>query len=253
MATSLASMLGGAARLILPRGVRRKLTRLTRYPPVGSVEFGDLGRTSPISREWGFDRGKPVDRFFIEGFMTVHSADIRGRVLEVADNEYTRRFGGDNVTVSDILHDSPGSPRATVVADLAVGDPIPSDTYDCVICTQTLHLIYDVEAAIATLHRILKPGGTLLATLPVITQISRIDMERNGDFWRFTSAAARRLFEEGFPGGEIEVGAHGNVVAAVAFLQGIASEELDQEQLHHCDPDYEVLITIRAVKSQAAP
>jgi SAM-dependent methyltransferase len=160
-------------------------------------------------------------------------------------------FGADEVTQSDILHDVEGSPRANVVADLAAGDPIPSDAYDCVICTQTLQLIYDVRAAIRTLHRILKPGGVLLATVPTITQISGTDMERTGDYWRFTSAAAGRLFDDEFAG-SVEIGRHGNVLAATAFLQGIATEELSQKELDHFIPEYEVLITIRAVKARAA-
>ncbi len=252
MGLSLSGVLTGVARRLLPRSTRRKLARLTVDPPVGAIDFGSLGHTSPISREWGFDRGTPIDRYYIARFLGEHSQDVRGRVLEVAGNDYTLRFGGQRVSVSDILHDAPGSPRATVVADLARGDAIPSDQYDCVICTQTLHLIFDVKAALETLRRILRPGGVLLASVPVITQISRVDMDRTGDFWRFTSAAVRRLFEECFPDGDVEISAHGNVAAAVAFLHGIASEELEASQLDELDPDYETLITVRAVKRRAS-
>jgi SAM-dependent methyltransferase len=254
MTNALLRTLEGAARLVLPQDGRKKafrnVQRLTRWPPVGSVQLGDLRRITPISSNWGFDRGTPVDRYYIERFLSERTADVRGCVLEVADNEYTRRFGADEVTQSDILHDVEGSPRANVVADLAAGDPIPTDAYDCVICTQTLQLIYDVRAAIRTLHRILKPGGVLLATVPTITQISGTDMERTGDYWRFTSVAARRLFEDEFAG-SVEIGRHGNVLAAIAFLHGIATEELSQEELNEFVPDYEVLITIRAVKARA--
>jgi SAM-dependent methyltransferase len=237
---------------MLPASLRRWLIRYTRWPPVGGIDFGSLRRTDPISTHWGFDRGLPVDRYYIERFLAAHAADIRGRVLEVADNEYTRRFGGDRVTCSDILHDVEGSPRATLVADLARADHVPSDTFDCIICTQTLQLIYHVQAAIETLHRILKPGGTLLATVPVITQISRADMDRSGDYWRFTSAAVKRLFTERFPGGSVTVESHGNVLASVAFLHGLAFEELNRSELDYTDPDYEMLVTVRAVKARPA-
>lgn len=237
---------------ILPYPIRRRLIRYTRWPPVGSLYFGSLARTSPISTHWGFDRGLPIDRYYIERFLAAHAADIRGRVLEVADNEYTRRYGGDRVTRSDILHDTAGSPRATLVADLAHADHVPSDSFDCIICTQTLQLIYDVQAAIETLHRILKPGGTLLVTVPTITQISRADMDRSGDYWRFTSAAVKRLFSDRFPGGSVSVEAHGNVLAAIAFLHGLATDELKRSELDHMDPDYEMLVTVRAVKAGPA-
>ena len=74
------------------------------HVPVGTVDFGHFRRLIPISKEWGFDRGLPIDRYYIERFLQRHAADIRGRVLEVGDNAYTRRFGGDRVTNSDVIN-----------------------------------------------------------------------------------------------------------------------------------------------------
>jgi SAM-dependent methyltransferase len=216
--------------------------------PVGAVHFGSLRRLHPISRVFGSDRGRCIDRHFIEGFLARHSGDIHGRVLEVGENTYTRRFGGDRVTRSDILHVLPGSRRATVYADLADAANVPSDAFDSIILTQTLLCIYDVRSAVRTLARILKPGGVLLATVPGISQISRYDMERWGDYWRFTTRSARRLLEESFPSENVEIDAHGNVLVAIAFLHGLAAEELSPEELGYRDPDYELLITARAVK-----
>jgi SAM-dependent methyltransferase len=115
-----------------------------------------------------------------------------------------------------------------------------------------LQFIYDVRAAIRHLHRILKPSGVLLATFPGISQISRYDMDRWGDYWRFTTLSARRLLEEVFPPGNVTVRAYGNVLAAVAFLHGLSAEELRREELDYHDPDYELIITVRAVKPREA-
>jgi hypothetical protein len=71
---------------------------------VGAVEFGHLRRLRPISPNFGFDRGKPLDRRYIEDFLSRNADDIKGRVFEVADNAYTIQFGGTRVTQSDILH-----------------------------------------------------------------------------------------------------------------------------------------------------
>jgi hypothetical protein len=120
-----------------------------------------------------------------------------------------------------------------------------------VILTQTLQVIYDVPAALRTLHRILKPGGVALVTVAGISKISRYDMDRWGYYWSFTSRSARRLFEEVFTPANVTVEAHGNVLAAIAFLHGLATEELRQAELDSFDPDYEMLITVRAVKPQA--
>jgi SAM-dependent methyltransferase len=229
------------------RPVRRWFVRQTRLPRVGTVDFGDLARLEPVSRDWGFDRGTPVDRFYIEGFLDRHSADIRGRVLEVADNAYTRRFGGDRVERSDILQPVSGSPKATLIADLGTGHGVPESLFHCVICTQTLQFIYDVRRAAASLFRMLRPGGVLLLTVPGISQISREDMEKTGDYWRFTNASLMKLLSEHF-GGEVTVECAGNVYAATAFLHGIAVEELDRSALEAADPQYQMMLLGRAVR-----
>jgi SAM-dependent methyltransferase len=148
-----------------------------------------------------------------------------------------------------VLHFQEGNPKATIVADLSSHNNIPSNSFDCIIFTQTLQFIYDVQATILTLHRILKPRGVVLATFPGISQISRYDMERWGEYWRFTTCSARKLFEDAFPAGNVTVQAYGNVLAASAFLQGLAVEDVRREKLDYRDPNYEVLITVRAIKS----
>jgi SAM-dependent methyltransferase len=221
-------------------------------PALGRVRFGDLRRGRPIDRDFGYGRGRPIDRYYIEHFLARQRADVRGRVLEVGDDAYTRQFGGERVVVRDVLHITPGNPAATIVADLTRADHIPSDAFDCIIFTQTLHLIYDLRAAIATLHRILKPGGVLLATTPGISQISRDEWAESW-WWSFTSRSAGRLFREVFPPANVVVEAHGNVLAATAQLHGLGAEELRPEELDRRDPQYEVLITLRAVKPPVAP
>ena len=139
---------------------------------------------------------------------------------------------------------------ATIVADLTCADQIPSDTFDCIILTQALLLIYDLRAAIKTIYRILKPGGVVLVTIPGITQIVRDDMEEWGQYWSFTTMSAQRLFEEVFPTVNIRVKAYGNVLATTAFLYGLATQELRQSELDYQDPDYELIVTVRAMKPE---
>lgn len=237
------------AKSILPWQVHRWLQcQVTPWPPIGRARFGSLRRVTPVSRVFGLDRGQGIDRYYIENFLARHATDIRGQVLEVANNTYTIRFGGGRVTKSDVLHVQEGNPKATIVADLSAGNHIPSDVFDCIILTQTLSFIFDTRAAIRTLYRILKQRGVLLATLPGICQISRYDLERWGDYWRFTTLSARRLFEEVFSSDKIVVEAHGNVLVANAFLHGLAVEELRSDELDYKDDDYQLVITVRATK-----
>ena len=216
-------------------------------PPVGRVRFGDLRRCTPIGRRFGFDRGLPVDRYYIERFLSDHRDDIRGRVLEVGDASYTKRFGNGQVLKSDVFDISESNPQATIVGDLSCGDNIPSDTFDCVILTQTLQLIYDAPAALRTVYRILKPSGVLLATLPGVSQVVR-DAWRKYWHWSFTHVSAKRLFEDVFPAANVTIDVSGNVLTAAAFLYGLAAEELRQEELDYSDSEYELLIAVKAVK-----
>jgi SAM-dependent methyltransferase len=235
-------------RRLLPVSARRAIVRLTRWPPVGGVRFGSLRRLKPISPDWGTERGQPIDRYYIERFLASCAADIRGHVLEIGDDSYTRRFGGDRVSQSDVLHVAETRAEVTIIGDLTRAEHIPSDTFDCIILTQTLQAIYDVPAAIRSAHRILRPGGVVLATIPGISKISRYDMDRWGYYWSFTTCSARRLFEGAFPAECVNVTAHGNVLAAIAFLHGLATQELRPHELDFADPDYELLITVRAQK-----
>jgi len=210
--------------------------------------MGDLRRTTPIDTEWGMERGSVIDRYYIDKFLAGRSAVIRGHVLEVGDDLYTRRHGGARVTKSDVLHVVDTGGKVTIVADLTAADVIPSAAFDCAILTQTLHVIYDVRAVVRTLHRILKPGGAALLTCPGITKVSHFDSTRWGDYWRFTALSARRLFAEVFPADRITVQAYGNVLTAAAFLYGLATEDLRPAELDVVDPLYEVTIGIEAIK-----
>jgi SAM-dependent methyltransferase len=196
----------------------------------------------PVSRQFGFERGKPVDRWYIERFLNAHRADVRGAVLEVAESTYTQWYGEGEVTKSDVLHRE-GNDDSTIVGDLTTGEGLPQHAYDCFICTQTLPFIYDVHAAVRGMANVLKPGGVLLATVPGMSQVSRDDKRDWGDWWRFTSQGTQRLFEEAFE--HVETEAHGNVLSAAAFLYAYAAEELAEAELEHRDSDYELLITVR--------
>jgi SAM-dependent methyltransferase len=44
--------------------------------------------------------------------------------------------------------------------------PFPDDTFDRIICSEVLEHIPDDDAALVELYRVLKPGGTLAATVP---------------------------------------------------------------------------------------
>jgi hypothetical protein len=220
---------------------RERLERLRRPAWLGTIR-----RTTPLSDHYGRERGTPVDRYYIEHFLASERAAITGNVLEVLNRDYTDRFG-TAVERSDILDVDAANPDATIVADLAAADHIPTGTFDCFILTQTLQYIYELKAAIFHSHRILRAGGTLLCTVPTLSRIDRRELE--SEYWRLTAAACARLFGEMFTGGQIEIRARGNVLTAVAFLVGMAAEELAKRELERDDPFFPLIVTVRATKA----
>ncbi len=231
-----------ALQKTLSPGQRLRLRRL-RHP----AWLGTLRRVQPISAEWGYDRGTPVDRYYIEQFLAEHQADIHGRVLEVKNNDYTQRFGRD-VAQSDVLDIDAANPRATLIADLTSAEALSSDQFDCFILTQTLQFIYDTRAALTHAQRLIRPGGVLLVTVPSISRIApRYGLQT--DYWRFTRASCAALFGEVFGAEQVTVCSYGNVLTGVAFLAGLAYEELTPRELETRDDYFPLIIAVRAVKS----
>lgn len=227
----------------------RKAAGRSASPPVGKVRMADLQRIRPISPDFGFDRGTPVDRHYIEGFLAQHSQAIQGRTLEIGDATYCTRFD-NGITHQDILHISPDDPNATIIGDLAQDDVLPRDTFDCQVITQTLHLIYDMKSAVQQLHDALRPGGVLLLTVPGITSIDRGEW---GDtwYWSLTRTSAARLLGDVFGPENITISVFGNAYSATCFIQGMALEEVEQSFLDVIDPSYPVIIGVRAVRGRA--
>jgi len=220
---------------------RKRLAR-ARRPAL----LGTLRRTTPLSEHYGRERGSPIDRYYIDRFLAGERAAIRGTVLEVLNREYTERFG-DGVEHSDVIDIDAANSDATIVADLAAADVIPSERFDCFVLTQTLQYVYDLQAAVGHVHRILRPGGTVLCTVPTVSRIDR--REPDSEYWRLTAAACERLFGDAFTGGEVAVRTHGNVLASIGFLMGMAAEELSPRHLERDDPFFPLLVTVRATKA----
>jgi SAM-dependent methyltransferase len=225
------------------RRLRQRRRRLMRPAWLGTIRS-----TGPISDEWGRDRGQEIDRVYIERFLGLHSQDIRGHVLEVKDRGYTDQFGS-GVDTSDVLDIDASNGEATLVADLARAEQIRSDQFDCFILTQTLQFVDDLETALAHVQRILRPGGVLLATMPGISRVERAYVST--DYWRFTEASCRLLISRSFGAGRFEVTSYGNVLSAMAFLTGLAREDLSEDELETRDVHFPVIVAVRAVKGMS--
>jgi glycosyltransferase involved in cell wall biosynthesis len=221
------------------------------YSPVkGTIKAEDFNRLTPFSIHFGYDRGGPVDRYYIEKFLKKEAEHIKGKCLEIGDNEYSLLYGGNKLTQSDILHIDESNPKATFIGDLSNAPQLPDSTFDCIVLTQTLHLIYDFKGALTTCYRILKPGGVLLLTSPGITPIDHGEWGKTW-YWSFTDRALTALIAETFPTGNAEIETFGNVYVATAFLYGMGIPEVPQKKMDYHDPHFQVIITVKAIKGPA--
>jgi SAM-dependent methyltransferase len=231
-----------------PSAIGRFMPERLWAPALGGVKLGDFARTTPVSTVFGFDRGDPIDRYYIEKFLGKNANDIRGTVLEIGDNSYTIRFGGQRVVRSDVLHVDADNPAATIVGDLSKSGILPSDAFDCIVLTQTLHLIFDMRKAVAELARSLKPGGVLLITAPGITPVDRGEWGYTW-YWSLTELALAKLLAECFDEKDVATETFGNIFAAVCFLQGLAVSEVPASKLDVFDAAFPVIVTARVIKS----
>jgi SAM-dependent methyltransferase len=231
-------------RRLLPRPVKRIARGGLRLIKVIKARAQLTVGVQPVSPETGYGRGTPINRYYLEKFLQEFSSDIYGHCLEFQEDQYTSRFGGGKVTKLDILHKEPGNRKATIVADLTTPNDIPSDWFDCIICTYVLHSIFELNKAVLELHRILKPGGVLLVAVPHIAKYR----PQYTEAWRFTPEGLHLVLARIFGAEHIAVRAYGNSLTAAGNIRGLAAHEFTKAELDYHDPGFPVGVFARACK-----
>lgn len=224
----------------LPTSVANAAKRLLGLTP----RWGNLQRLRPFSDNYGSDRGTPVDRAYIEEFLASHATDIRGEVLEVKEPEFAQRLGDRRVTRVHVVDIRRDNEQATIVADLCEPRSLPAAQFDCFILTQTLHLLPDVDAALANAWQTLAENGVLLLSVPTISRIDPVE----SDFWRFTPSGLEKLLRAAFPDASVEVAGYGNVVAALSAILGLAAHEVAPSKLRAVDRFFPIVACARVEK-----
>jgi glycosyltransferase involved in cell wall biosynthesis len=140
-----------SAERLLPTYMRATLRQaIGRAPPPikpGHVRFGDLRRLTPLNPHPTHNRGTPIESVYIDDFLSNQAQVIAGCVLEVGGNNYAERFGGECVTLRDVLHVSTDAFCAATGGKLPNVEHIPPASFDCIIFPHILHLIFDMPRA----------------------------------------------------------------------------------------------------------
>lgn len=180
-------------------------------------------------------------RFYIDRFLERYAAESRGRFLEFGDARYKIAFPSAQIERYDVLNIAEG-PDVTVVGDIQSCPQIADNTYDVVVCTQVLEHVPNPFRAAAELHRILKPGGRLLLTVPAAYPYHAVPQ----DYWRFTRDSLQLLFGELFR--EVQIEPWGNRVVVVAAYWYWAYDQLPRDALLRRDPDNPQILSVYARK-----
>ena len=197
----------------------------------------------PLSESWG-ERGVVIHRYYLKEYLRQNANYIRGHCLEFQEDSYTTKFGKDKVQLLDIINKEADRTESTIIADLTTENDIPSNQFDCIICTYVLHIIYDTEKVVSELHRILKPGGALFVSVPDIT----IKYLRFPELWRFTDEGLRAMLAKQFGNDNVSVSGYGNSLTAAGELRGLALSDFSESELAYHDSRYSLVVCARAVK-----
>jgi hypothetical protein len=229
----------------LPLPAQRSIKALWRRLPRRRPKWGNLRRAQPFSQAFGVDRGTPIDRPYIESWLAERSHLIRGKTLEIKDAEYSRKFGS-NIESCDVLDIDATNTLATIIGDANATGTLRRDYYDCIIVTQTLQYLEPVQA-IENFYSALRPGGHLLISVPSASGIDPFLEE--ADYYRWTPAGLRHLLQP-LPGARVSVEGRGNLLVLVAYLYGLAAEELREAERQFVDNRYPLLAFATIQKPQ---
>jgi SAM-dependent methyltransferase len=205
------------------------------------------GGVRPASRTFGYERGQPIHRYYVQRFFERHAERIRGRCLEFHDPGYVTTFGGTRPSRIDVLDLTAENPHATIVADMTKPNDVPSGAFDCIVCVHVLHLVYEADVFTRELRRLLAPGGALLLAVPGTSMIDPNWTE----FRRWTGLGVQTLLGQFFAPSDIVVETYGNSLAAAAEMRGLAADEIAPWELNARDDLFQVEVCGLAVKANS--
>jgi SAM-dependent methyltransferase len=157
----------------------------------------------------------PLERWLREEAAHAAAHETRPRLLDVGSGAkpYERFF-------RDAVAEYVGLDVANPAADLegTVEDiPAADESFDLVLCTQTLEHANDPARAVRELRRVVAPGGRVLAS----THGVQVYHPNPDDFWRWTHAGLERLFRENGDWSAVTVTPASGTTACLGMLVAI--------------------------------
>ena len=210
-------------------------------PRPGTVRFGDFGRLWPFSQRFGFDRGAPVDRYYLQQFVRSIRPIVRGRCLEIGGslkNNWFYRFDVDEFRTLELEQSKRADDLVGDAADPGVLDPA---SWDSILAFHVLEHCPNPFAVVSNMCAWLKAGGHACIVVPCAQRVHN----HPGDYWRFMPDGLRVLFRDF---SEVDVSTYGNPLTVVSNYVGLSHTELVAEDMDAVHPDYPVLACVVARK-----
>lgn len=217
------------------------------YATCSEIEIIKNLPAKSISRDWGYRRGTPIGRKYIECFLETNRQFIRGDILEVAETTYSEQFS-DQTNVHSMTAIHVNDVEGCRKANLETGEGLGIEEFDTMIITQTLAYIYDLKAAVHNIYNALRSKGNCFITVTDIGHMGENESEKYGCYWGFHRLGITKLFAEIFGEENVCSAVYGNIKTVTAQLYGLAAEDIPEEYLYVNDDNYPMIIGIRAYK-----
>lgn len=205
------------------------------------IDWGSLRRLMPVCGNFGFTRGWPVDRYYLDQYIAKISNLVTGNVLEVGvyvSDPMKKKFPhSKSFHAVDVIK----TDKVDYAGDIHERSLFSEGSFDTILCFNVLEHCKMPWVVVENMHHWVKKGGQVFCMVPV-TQRRHEDPK---DCWRILPQSLEWMFKSF---SKAEIHCRGNPLTAVSALLGIPSDELSKKELDFDHPDYPVAAFVSCEK-----
>lgn len=205
----------------------------------GSIDFGALSPGHPLCPFFGFLRGTPIDRHYLDAFVREFRSRIVGRTLEIGGTPETRTRHRLTRVTRFLTVDADPASQANYVGDVHTSTLFPRARFDTILAFNVLEHCRDPGRVVRNVRAWLKPGGAFLCMVPNAQRIHQVPK----DYWRPLPDALEFLTREF---GERQFRMYGNLTTTIASLAGASFEDVPPSYFQWHDERYPVATCVVA-------